>query len=369
MKLLVISTAPVLSTKEGLVAYSPLVKELDLWFKYAEHITILAPTKYSQPLLTKAFKRQDINLKSIPGLHFNTFLNSVKSTLGMVVTIVKLLAAMSQAEHIHIRCPGNSSLLACFVQILFPKKQKTAKYAGNWDPKSKQPRSYRLQKSILSNTLFTKNMQALVYGDWEGRSKNIKPFFTASYYENQIEPAIKKDFSEPFRFLFIGTLSPGKQPIRAIELVQQLRAEYPEATLAIYGEGAERKAIEEYIDQNKLASMVTMHGNRPSDEILKAYKSAHFLILNSLSEGWPKVVAEAMFWGVVPIASAVSCVPWMLDNESRGILIKEHKNVAHVLTFLKDTTILESCSEQGMLWSRQYTLDRFESEINKLLRP
>ena len=68
-------------------------------------------------------------------------------------------------------------LIGAIVNILFPNKQKTAKYAGNWDPKSKQPWSYRLQKWILSNTFLTKNMQVLVYGEWPNQTKNIKPFF------------------------------------------------------------------------------------------------------------------------------------------------------------------------------------------------
>ena len=32
-------------------------------------------------------------------------------------------------------------------------------------------------------------MQVLVYGEWEGSSKNIKPFFTATYSEMKKEAA------------------------------------------------------------------------------------------------------------------------------------------------------------------------------------
>ena len=58
-----------------------------------------------------------------------------------------------------------------------PKTPKSAKYAGNWDPKSKKPWSYQLQQWILSNTFLTKNMKVLVYGVWDGQSQNIYPFF------------------------------------------------------------------------------------------------------------------------------------------------------------------------------------------------
>jgi len=75
---------------------------------------------------------------------------------------------MVQADYIHLRCPGNMGLEA-LVQMLFPNKPKTAKYAGNWNPKSKQPWSYRLQKWILSYTFLTQNMQVLVYGEWSNQ--------------------------------------------------------------------------------------------------------------------------------------------------------------------------------------------------------
>ena len=46
------------------------------------------------------------------------------------------------------------------------------------------------------------------------------------------------------------------------------------------------------------------------------------MILPSQSEGWPKAIAEGMFWGCVPIATPVSCVPFMLDYGERGVLLQ-----------------------------------------------
>lgn len=77
-------------------------------------------------------------------------------------------------------------MLGCLVQIFFPKKIKTAKYAGNWDPEAKQPLSYRIQRWVLSNTFLTRNIQVLVYGEWKQQTKNIKPFFTATYSKSEI---------------------------------------------------------------------------------------------------------------------------------------------------------------------------------------
>ena len=65
--------------------------------------------------------------------------------LYIIINCNTLYKSIKKSDVIHLRCPGNIGLLACFIQILFPKKNKTAKYAGNWDPKAKQPLSYKLQ--------------------------------------------------------------------------------------------------------------------------------------------------------------------------------------------------------------------------------
>ncbi|MEP2934962.1 MAG: glycosyltransferase [Gilvibacter sp.] len=351
-------------------AYGPYVKEMNLWGNHVDDIILVAPKTNKAPdAIDIAYTNSQLRHIEIPSFSLLGIGSKVKAIFKIPLIGWRIFWAMRKVDHIHLRCPGNIGLIACFVQILFPKKPKTAKYAGNWDPKAKQPWSYRWQKAILSNTLFTKNMQALVYGDWEGRSRNIKPFFTASYHQNQIDSTIVKDFKPPYKFLFIGTLSPGKQPIKAIELVQQLCKDFPGSSLDFYGEGAERSAIEGFITEHQLEAVVQLHGNQPSEQILKAYRSAHFLVLNSLSEGWPKVVAEAMFWGVIPIASAVSCVPWMIDNQTRGILLTGKDDYQRVLKDLSDKTQLDSHSRLAMQWSQEYTLDRFENEIKKLLRP
>ena len=56
--------------------------------------------------------------------------------------------------------------------------------------------------------------------------------------------------------------------------------------------------------------------------IKEVLKKSDFLILPSKSEGWPKAIAEAMFFGTIPIATKISCVPYMLGYGKRGILIE-----------------------------------------------
>jgi glycosyltransferase involved in cell wall biosynthesis len=89
-----------------------------------------------------------------------------------------------------------------------------------------------------------------------------------------------------------------------------------------------------------------------------------------LSEGWPKVVAEGMFWGCLPIASKVSCVPNMLANGNRGLLLDMNLegDANKIITLLQDNNLYQEKVNNAIQWSRQYTLDVFENEIKQLLQ-
>ena len=120
---------------------------------------------------------------------------------------------------------------------------------------------------------------------------------------------------------------------------------------------------------NELERVIVLHGNQSKEIIKDELKKTHFLILPSKSEGWPKVIAEAMFFGVIPIATKVSCVPNMLDHGNRGVLIQPelYGDVAIINKVLDDILLLEAMSQKASDWSQSYTLDVFEEEISKLL--
>ena len=393
--LLVVTNAPTFKVKDRYCSYAPYVKELNLWFNKAGEIKVISPVNYPSDVFVEMFERQDISLNPLPFLDFRGMKSTLYSCLHLPVVFFRLFQSFSGTDHIHLRCPGNVGLIGCFVQIFFFWKKKSAKYAGNWDPQAKQPFSYRLQKWILSNTSLTRNMQVLVYGEWPGQSKNVLPFFTASFSHKVISEVKEKDFSGSLNFLFIGNLVEGKQPLETVKLVHELIVNRRSAgwkislSLKIYGDGPERKKMEEFVTGNLLEDVIIFKGNRSLEELKAAYQKAHFVILPSRSEGWPKAIAEGMFFGCIPIATPVSCVPWMLGNGSRGVLLggKQESgdksqnarsewsegsgqwagDLTKISRLLADPQRMKKMSLEAKKWSQQYTLERFEAAIKEVL--
>ncbi|HEY0092241.1 MAG TPA: glycosyltransferase [Flavobacterium sp.] len=370
MNFTIITHAVLGKENDRFFAYAPYVREMNVWTKFTDKVVMVAPVeKGKKTPIQINFEHKDISFTPIPPINTTTLIGALRALIDIPVIAFRIFNAMRKADHIHLRCPGNIGLVGCVVQIFFPSKEKTAKYAGNWDPSADEPLSYRIQKWILNNTFLTRNTTVLVYGEWPGTSKNIVSFFTATYLEADKVDIEPKSFDGIIKFLFVGTLTAGKRPFYAVQVIEQLRKADYNVSLEMYGEGPERERIQSYISQHKLKNIVKLKGNQSELVVRKAYKDSHFLLLPSKSEGWPKVVAESMFWSCMPLATGVSCVPYMVGFGKRGLLLAVdlEKDVKEIIAILNDHDAYVSKIRQSVAWSRKFTLDRFEEEIKDLL--
>ena len=356
-------------------AYGPYMREMNLWFRHVDKVTVVAPLVYIPPdAIDLPYVHERIRFVRVPAISFTTLSNALRALWNLPGILFRIWYTMRRADHIHLRCPGNMGLLGSLVQIAFPGKKKTVKYAGEWPDYENEPLSYRVQKRIAKCEQLSKKTKVLIYGDWNDFTKNCIPFFTASYtnLDAQIKADIRKIYrSTSLRIVFVGTLDERKRPDYTIETVSTLRQIGYDVRADIIGEGPFRAICEEKINQLKLSNYVSMHGNLSVHSVAKFYRDAHFLVFLTRMEGWPKVVAEAMFWGCVPVTTDVSCVSWMLGYGERGIIVERNPEsaAAAIEKLIENPGKYIQLAENAKRWSRLYTLDRFEQEIRKLLQP
>lgn len=352
-------------------AYGPYVREINLWLKHVKEVIIVAPIDDTEVPghIDIEYNHNNITFLKIPQFDILSLKTIVRTVLLLPMIVIPVVRGMIQADHIHIRCPGNAGLIGCIVQIIFPFKRKTAKYAGNWDWRIQQPWSYRLQQKILRNTVLTRNMTALVYGDWPDKTRNIKPFFTASYSNKDQIPVSKRPLLDGLNLAYVGTLNKNKSPLTSLEVLRVLSSMGIKAYLTFCGEGPQRAILEQKISEYGLQEKARLLGNVDAETVKGILKQSHFLIFISRSEGWPKCVSEAMWWGCIPVTTPVSCVPWMLDKGARGELISGEVTgiISLIEGYIYDQNRFNIKSKKAMDWSRVYTLEKFESEIKKLV--
>jgi len=104
----------------------------------------------------------------------------------------------------------------------------------------------------------------------------------------------------------VGRLSPEKGTAFLLQAWQRVQLEAPEARCVIFGDGRERRALEELADQLKLRETVRFAGFVPN---ARAWVAGTDVLVNpSLSEEMPVAILEAMAAAVPVVATAVGGV-------------------------------------------------------------
>jgi glycosyltransferase involved in cell wall biosynthesis len=187
--------------------------------------------------------------------------------------------------------------------------------------------------------------------------------------QHAVDVAEKKRIEKPLRVLFSGMLEPRKRVDVLLAAAKILRDQQVPIQLAIVGDGAQRDRLMQQVTEWQLGSCVRFVGALPFDSALEWYEWAHCLVLPSThSEGWPKVVAEAMTYGVLCLAVDHGQVATMLRD--RGVLLREGspEEIADALREVAaNPEPYRAMTYRASRWARQYSLERLRESLAALL--
>jgi glycosyltransferase involved in cell wall biosynthesis len=114
---------------------------------------------------------------------------------------------------------------------------------------------------------------------------------------------------------------------------------------------------------------VYFHGWQPKQALNKFYSKAHFILLPSTTEGWPKVLSEGMAFGVVPLASAVSSIPQVLSESGAGLslAVEDVCGFAQAIEkFLRDSAAWKRASLAGVVWANRFTYPAYLQNVREM---
>jgi glycosyltransferase involved in cell wall biosynthesis len=152
--------------------------------------------------------------------------------------------------------------------------------------------------------------------------------------------------------LFAGELSSRKAP----DVLLKALADAPGVCCVIAGDGPMRGQLEQLVEKLEISDRVTFLGRQSSENLARIYADADLLVLPSVSEAAPLVVAEAMACGTPVIATRIAGIPALVRNGDTGFLV-EPEDVdglaAALRTAMASDDLLAEMSKRAFLFVRE----------------
>lgn len=367
LRLVVVSHVAHVRREGRLWAYGPYVAEMEEWARLFEEVVILAPeSKDGLRGDLRPFQAQNIRLEGLREAGGHGWKAKAGLALAAPAWAARIWKAMREAGVVHVRCPGNVGMVGALLAPLSGRPM-VAKYAGQWSPYAGEALSYRFQRWLLRR-LWGRGA-VLAYTD-RPEAPHVVGFFNSVLTREHLERARAAALRERDgkMILFAGRLTEAKGADVAIRACARLREQGLAVRLELAGEGPERGRLEGLAAD--LGVEARFHGGLALGQLIELYERASVLVLPSRTEGWPKVLAEAMAFGVPCVATRGGLNDWML-GEGRGMTVeyRDAVQLAEAVTRLLRESPEEKAARRSKCadFGRRYALDGVREEIRRVL--
>lgn len=377
MKLLVISHTPHYRQGDQIVGWGPTVRELDYLagrFEEVIHLAILHPS--APPASSLPYTAENLRLALLPPSGGER-LRDKGGVLKLAPTYLgEIRRQLRRADVVQVRCPAAISLLALLALGFAARpRYRWFKYAGNWRPSAGgEALSYRLQRWLLARGWG--RGPVAVNGRWPGQPAHVysldNPCLTQAEVEEAQRLAAAKTLDRPLRLLFVGRAERAKGLGQALQIVAGLREHGLAVQFDVVGDGPERQSFEAQAHRLGLQAQTRFHGFLPRAEIGALYARAHFLLHPSTSsEGWPKVLSEAMAYGALPLAGDVSGIPQTLAEIGCGAALPAaatERYIATILAYLERPERWQAEAQRGREAASRFTYPAYGAALEAMFR-
>lgn len=277
------------------------------------------------------------------------------------------------ADAVHAPIPGDVGTIG-MVFALLQRKPLFVRHCGNW----LAPRTVaeRLWKWSMEKFAGGRNVMLATGGaDQAPSSRNpkVKWIFSSSLSRDQLMNSVPRNLPDDgkLRLIIACRQEERKGTDLVIDSLPLILKSFPNATLDIVGGGSLLENLKQQAVSTGLRDRVTFHGKVEQSRVLELLRKAHlFCYPTSASEGFPKVVLEALASGLPIVTTRVSVLPQLVGNGC-GILLDEPTPVsiaAAVKEICIDETKYNQMSSRAVETARQYTLENWRDYIGATLR-
>lgn len=292
--------------------------------------------------------------------------------LWLVINGGKIWREIKKADAVHAPVPGDVGTIGMLFALLL-RKRLFVRYCGNWHVRRTVAESF--WQWVMEFFAGGRNVMLATGGgnaDPSSKNPNIKWIFSTSLTECEIAQGAAHEPPTPanLRLIIACRQERGKGTDIVLESLRILHSKFPGATLHVVGDGSFLDDLKSMARTLNLENKVTFHGKLEPKQVLDALREAHIFCYPTESEGFPKVVVEALASGLPVVTTAVSVLPALINNDC-GVLIGRATagDVAcAVESILRTPNNYRRLSEGAVATAREYSLERWREGIDQTLR-
>jgi glycosyltransferase involved in cell wall biosynthesis len=347
--------------------FNSVANELNLLKPEFYSITIIL-SDFSTETLDESLNKLDSQIKviALPKLGQKFSFSKLRTLFLLPPYFILIFKQLWLNNIVHLRGPNTVTLITMPLILFFRSKKWWIKYATNWN-NSKSPLNYRIQKWLLINVF--KQTKVTINGFWKNLPKHILSFENPCLTELQVSQGRKiidsKYFISPFELIFVGRIDKAKGVDILIDFIRSIDIKNI-GFFHVVGEGELKTEFKNVL--NEVGIPNKFYGSLSQLELFDILKISHCILLPSKSEGFPKVLAEAMNFGCIPLSSNVGSISHYLQNEKSGFILNElsvnglndswykFENLGHD----KNRAI----AQNGFEVSQKFTFEKYLSNLN-----
>ncbi len=277
-----------------------------------------------------------------------------------------------KTDFIHPIIPGDVGTVGIFMSHLTGKPM-LLRYSGNWY--KTKTLAEKMWKKYMEKYASPKRIILATGGGKKPPStnKNIYWIFSTSISETEILSKPRKNYGllqKKTNLIHIGRQTESKGTDLIIRSIKELSKKY-KISLQVIGDGDFLPYLKNLAKKLQIENHILFTGKLTHEEIIKELRKTDILVFPSKTEGFPKVVMEAMSQGNVVISTGVSVLKDLIPESHAGFILEERSPeeiTKHVEYLINHPNKFVEMAAHAIEFSKNYTLEQWRKEINKYIK-
>lgn len=303
--------------------------------------------------------------------------SGLKRKLSIPLWIVKngktIWREVKRADAVHAPIPGDVGTFGMLFALLM-RKPLVVRHCGNWFvQRTVAERFWKWSMEFFGGG---RNVMFATGGSPEppsSRNASLKWIFSTSLRREQISVGSARTLPQNGSIKLVIAC---RQEVRkgtdvVIDSMREILKVLPNASLDVIGDGSLLPALKQRTEKLGLMDKVTFQGKVEHTKVISLLRECHvFCYPTTASEGFPKVVLEALASGIPVITTRVSVLPDLISSGC-GILLDSASSAElskTVIDVCSDPVKYKEMSTKAIQTAQGYSLEDWRDFIGQTLR-